>query len=351
MTKNKPKNNYQGGAEDFKGFIRLSSNENNDGPSSRVKTALKNNINFSNIYPELDGETLRNQISKTYSLNSEQLILGAGSDEVLQMIYAAFTKPGDEVIFTKYAFAMYAIYAKNFKCKPRIFNDLKFQFSLNEFAKLASSKTKIIFLANPNNPTGSIFYKDEIINFIKKINKKTLIVLDSAYCEYLQEKNYDDGLSLVKKFTNLIITRSFSKIYALGGLRIGWGYSSKQNILKLYQYKKPFNVSRLSCVAATEALKDQRWISRSIKNNQNNKKYTTNNLNNSLIKTIDTTANFILLKFTHEKIANKFVKFLYTNKITVRHLASYGLPKYVRMTIGSLAEMKKTIKICNRFDV
>ena len=351
MTKNKPKNNYQGGAEDFKGFIRLSSNENNDGPSSRVKTALKNNVNFSNIYPELDGETLRNQISKTYSLNSEQLILGAGSDEVLQMIYAAFTKPGDEVIFTKYAFAMYAIYAKNFKCKPRIFNDSKFQFSLNEFAKLASSKTKIIFLANPNNPTGSIFYKDEIINFIKKINKKTLIVLDSAYCEYLQEKKYEDGLSLVKKFPNLIITRSFSKIYALGGLRIGWGYSSMQNILKLYQYKKPFNVSRLSCVAATEALKDQRWISRSIKNNQNNKKYTNNNLNNSLIKTIDTTANFILLEFTHEKIANKFVKFLYTNKITVRHLASYGLPKYVRMTIGSLTEMKKTIKICNRFDV
>jgi histidinol-phosphate aminotransferase len=351
MTKNQPKNNYQGGAEDFKGYIRLSSNENNEGPSSRVKATLKNNVNFSNIYPELDGATLRNQISKTYSLNSEQIILGAGSDEVLQMIYAAFTKPGDEVLFTKYAFAMYAIYAKNFKCKPKIFNDLKLQFSLNEFAKLASSKTKIIFLANPNNPTGSIFYKDEIIKFIKKINKKTLIVLDSAYCEYLPEKKYEDGLSLVKKFPNVIVTRSFSKIYALGGLRIGWGYSSIQNILKLYQFKKPFNVSRLSCVAATEALKDQRWISRIVKNNLNNKKYTINNLDNSLFKTHDTTANFILLEFSHEKIANKFVKFLYINKITVRHLASYRLPKYVRMTIGSLNEMKKTTNICNKFNV
>ena len=139
MTKNKPKNNYQGGAEEFKGFIRLSSNENNDGPSTRVKTAIKKNVNFSNIYPELDGETLRSQISKTYSLKSQQIILGAGSDEVLQMIYAAFTKSGDEVIFTKYAFAMYAIYARNFNCKPKIFNDSQFQFSLNEFAKLASS--------------------------------------------------------------------------------------------------------------------------------------------------------------------------------------------------------------------
>ena len=351
MTKNKPKNNYQGGAEEFKGFIRLSSNENNDGPSTRVKTAIKKNVNFSNIYPELDGETLRSQISKTYSLKSQQIILGAGSDEVLQMIYAAFTKPGDEVIFTKYAFAMYAIYSNNFNCKPKIFNDSKFQFSLNEFAKLASSKTKIIFLANPNNPTGSIFYRNEIIKFIKKINKKTLIVLDSAYCEYLQEKKYEDGLSLVKKFPNLIITRSFSKIYALGGLRIGWGYSSMQNISKLYQFKKPFNVSRLSCVAATEALKDQRWISNSVKNNKNNKKFTIDNLDNSLFKTKDTTANFILLEFSHEKIANKFVKFLYTNKITVRHLASYHLPKHVRMTIGNLNEMKKTIKVCNSFNV
>ena len=351
MTKNKPKNNYQGGAEEFKGFTRLSSNENNDGPSHRVKAAIKKNVNFSNIYPELDGETLRNQIAKTYSLNSEQIVLGAGSDEVLQMIYAAFTKPGDEVIFTKYAFAMYSIYAKNFKCKPKIFNDAQFQFSLNDLAKLVTSKTKIIFLANPNNPTGSIFYKEEIIQFVKKINKKTLIVLDSAYCEYLQDKKYEDGLSLIEKFPNVIVTRSFSKIYALGGLRIGWGYSSLKNISRIYQFKKPFNVSRLSCAAATEALKDQQWISKSIKNNEKNKKLTINNLNNSLFKTIDTTANFILLEFKNRNSANRFAQYLYRNKITVRHLASYGLPKHIRMTIGNANEMKKTIKICNRFDV
>src|SRR5210317_1713606 len=351
MTKNKPKNNYQGDAEDFKGFIRLSSNENNDGPSSRVKTALKNNVNFSNIYPELDGETLRNQISKTYSLNSEQIVLGAGSDEVLQMIYAAFTKPGDEVIFTKYAFAMYSIYAKNFKCKPKIFNDAQFQFSLNDLAKLVTSQTKIVFLANPNNPTGSIFYKEEIIQFVKKINKKTLIVLDSAYCEYLQDKKYEDGLSLIKKFPNVIVTRSFSKIYALGGLRIGWGYSSLKNISRIYQFKKPFNVSRLSCIAATEALKDQPWIFKSIKNNEENRKFTINGLNNSQFKTIDTMANFILLEFKHRNIANRFFQYLYKNKITVRHLPSYGLPRHIRMTIGNSNEMKKTIKVCNRFNV
>ena len=124
-----------------------------------------------------------------------------------------------------------------------------------------------------------------------------------------------------------------------------------KNISKLYQFKKPFNVSRLSCIAASEALKDQRWISKSVKNNKNNKKFTIEQLDNSLFKTKDTTANFILLEFSHEKIANKFVKFLYRNKITVRHLASYHLPKHVRMTIGNLNEMKKTIKVCNSFNV
>ncbi len=129
MNKNQPKNAYQGGSEDFKGFIRLSSNENNYGPSKKVLNTIKKNSKFSNIYPELDGENLRKEISKTYSIKANQIILGAGSDEVLQMAYAAFTNPGDEVLFTKYAFAMYDIYAKNFKCKLR--NLMIKNFNLN----------------------------------------------------------------------------------------------------------------------------------------------------------------------------------------------------------------------------
>ena len=116
MIKNQPKNNYQGGSENFKGFIRLSSNENNYGPSTKVVSAIKNNSKYSNIYPELDGNSLKSQLAKTFNVSSNQIILGAGSDEILQMAFAAFTKPRDEVLFTKYSFAMYSIYAKNFKC-------------------------------------------------------------------------------------------------------------------------------------------------------------------------------------------------------------------------------------------
>ena len=351
MNKNQPKNTYQGGAEQFVGFIRLSSNENSYGPSSDVINEIKKNTKFSNIYPELDGESLRKEISKSYSIKTNQIILGAGSDEVLQMIYATFTKPGDEVVFTKYSFAMYSIYAKNFKCKTIIFDDKKFQFDLDNLLKCVTSKTKILFLANPNNPTGSIFYKKELTKFLNKINKKTLVVLDSAYCEYINDKNYDDGLKLVSKFPNLIVTRSFSKIFALGGLRIGWGYSQLHNISKMYEFKKPFNVSRLSCIAGIESLKSKSWLKTNIKNNLKIKDYTVRNLKKNYFEIIDTKANFILLKFNNNKLANSYVAFLNKKKITVRSLASYGLANHIRMTIGTLSEMKKTVKISNQFNV
>ena len=351
MIKNQPKNSYQGGSENFKGFIRLSSNENNYGPSSKVISAIKDNSKYSNIYPELDGNSLKLQIAKTFKINSNQIILGAGSDEILQMAYAAFTKPGDEVLFTKYAFAMYSIYAKNFKCKAIKFNDKKLQFSLNDLLKLSSAKTKIIFLANPNNPTGSIFYKKELINFLDKVNKKTIVILDDAYCEYIQDKGYDNGMNLVKKYPNLMITRSFSKIFALGGLRIGWGYSQLHNISKIYEFKKPFNVSRLSCIAGIESLKSKSWLKSNIQKNIINKNYTINNLKKIFFEIIDTKANFILLKFKNEKFANSYVNFLNKKKITVRSLTSYGLPNYIRMTIGTQSDMRKTVKISNKFNV
>ena len=351
MIKNQPKNSYQGGSENFKGYIRLSSNENNYGPSSKVISAIKDNSKYSNIYPELDGNSLKLQLAKTFKINSNQIILGAGSDEILQMAYAAFTKPGDEVLFTKYAFAMYSIYAKNFKCKAIKFNDKNLQFSLNDLLKLSSAKTKIIFLANPNNPTGSIFYKKELINFLDKVNKKTIVILDDAYCEYIQDKGYDNGMNLVKKYPNLMITRSFSKIFALGGLRIGWGYSQLHNISKIYEFKKPFNVSRLSCIAGIESLKSKSWLKSNIQKNIINKNYTINNLKKIFFEIIDTKANFILLKFKNEKLANSYVNFLNKKKITVRSLTSYGLPNYIRMTIGTQSDMRKTVKISNKFNV
>ena len=172
----KKNNSYKGGSEEFRGFIRLSSNENSYGPANSVISQIKKNAGFSNIYPEINSQSLIKKISIYNNIKKENIIVGAGSDEILQMIFHALTTPGDYVMYSKYSFAMYKIFAKSFKCKSIIYNDSQFQFSLDEFKKQYSSKVKIIFIANPNNPTGTIFYKKELLNFIKSINKKTILV-------------------------------------------------------------------------------------------------------------------------------------------------------------------------------
>ena len=345
----KKNNSYKGGAEEFRGFIRLSSNENSYGPANSVISQIKKNAEFSNIYPEINSQSLIKKISIYNNIKEENIIVGAGSDEILQMIFHAFTTPGDYVMYSKYSFAMYKIFAKAFKCKSIIYNDSQFQFSLDEFKKQYSSKVKIIFIANPNNPTGAIFYKKDLLNFIKSINKKTIIVLDSAYSEYILDTNYSDGLEFVKKFNNVIVTKSFSKIYSLGGLRIGWGYGHSNIIKKLYQVKKPFNVNRLATVAAIESLKNSNWLKKNVKLNQNNKNFLINNLKNKKFEIIDTLANFVLLKCKSENMANLLSLFAMKNKITVRPLISYGLKSYIRMTVGTASEMKNVVKVFNKF--
>ncbi len=340
---------YQGGAEDYKGFIRLSSNENNYGPTSSVTKVIKENAINSNIYPEINSQSLSRQIAISNNIKNENVIVGAGSDEILQMIFHALTKPGDLVMHTKYSFAMYEIFAKAFNCKSIIYDDIDFQFSLEKFRKKYSSKVKVIFIANPNNPTGAIFYRKELLKFIQSINKKTLIVLDSAYSEYIQDPLYSDGLEFVKKYNNIIVTKSFSKIFSLGGLRIGWGYSHSNIIKKLFQVKKPFNVNRLASEAAIESLKNKSWLRKQSKLNQINKKFFIKNLDNSKFEIIDTLANFILIKCESEKMINRLSLFLNKHKITVRVLNSYGLKNYIRVTIGTAKEMQTAMKVFNKF--
>ena len=347
MNKN---NTYQGGAENFKGVIRLSSNENNNGIPAKVKKIISQNAKFSHIYPELNSQSLIKKIADYNKIKEQNIIIGAGSDEVLQMIFNAFTKPGDYVMYSKYSFAMYRVFANNFKCKSLVFNDKNFKFKLEDFKKKYNSKVKLIFLANPNNPTGSIFLKKELVNFIKSINEKTILVLDSAYSEYLLNADYTDGIHLVNKFKNIIVTKTFSKIFGLGGLRVGWGYAQNQLIQKLYQVKKPFNVSRIASAAAYNIL-NKNWVKKQALLNISNKSYILSRLNNYNIEIIDTDANFVLLKLGSEKKSKMLNNFAIKNKITVRSLKSYGLPNFIRMSVGTKKEIKRVVEVLNNFNV
>ena len=313
-------------------------------------------LNVELVYGHTNGTpTLREKISKLYNgASPENILATSGSAEANFVAIMSLLNPGDELIYMVPNYLQIRGIARNIGVNVielPLREELGWQWDINELEAIISDKTKMIAVCHPNNPTGSIFYKNELIKFLNKIKKTTLVVLDAAYCEYIKDNKYDDGMKLVKNYSNLIITRSFSKIFALGGLRIGWGYANSKIISQLYQYKKPFNVSRLSCIAAQESLKNKKWINESIKNNSVNKTLTCKQLNNKSFKIIDTEANFILLKFKNSIITQQFVDFLHSNKITVRSLSSYGLNNFVRMTIGTKTDMKKAILVANKFNV
>ena len=294
-------------------IIKLSANESALGVSPRVKKVISNkNINFSR-YPDGKSNKLRMQISKTFNCNKERIICGSGSDEVIQMLCQLFLKSGDEVIVPKFSFLMYRIYSKISGAKVIFSNEKNFKVSIQDILKKVSKKTKIVFLANPNNPTGTYLDKFELTELRKKLRKNILLVVDDAYAEYMVNPDYESGLNLFKNNQNVFILRTFSKIYGLSSLRIGWGYGCKKIINGLNLIKPPFNVNLVAQKAAVESLKDKKFILRSIKHNIIYATKLKNFLSDYKINTNKVSANFLMLNFTKCKIkAKRFLCVAYT---------------------------------------
>ena len=207
-----------------KNIIKLSANESALGISARVKKVVSNkNLNFFR-YPDGKSKLLRSQISKKFKCDKKRIICGAGSDEIIQMLCQLFLKPKDEVIVPQYSFLMYRIYAKIVGAKVIFSKEKKLKISISEIIKKITKKTKIVFLANPNNPTGTYLTKFELLELRKRLRKNILLVVDDAYAEYMKNLDYKSGLDLFKNKKNVFILRTFSKIYGLSSLRIGWGY-------------------------------------------------------------------------------------------------------------------------------
>jgi len=331
----------------FKKITKLSANESALGVSERVKKVISNkNLNFFR-YPDGKSKELRNQISKKFQCDKEKIICGAGSDEVIQMLCQLFLKPKDEVIVPEFSFLMYRIYAKIVGAKVIFAKEKKFKVSISEIIKKVSKKTKIIFLANPNNPTGTYLTKLELIKLRKKLRKNILLVVDDAYAEYMKNADYKSGLDLFKNKENVFILRTFSKIYGLSSLRIGWGYGSRKIIDALNIIKPPFNVNEVAQKAAIESLKDDKFISRSIKHNIIYATKLRDFLNNYDINSNKVSANFLLLDFTKCKLKAKyFYKKLKTKGIILRSTENgYKIKNALRLTIGSKKENLKFMQV------
>ena len=230
----------------LKNVIKLSANESALGMSPKAKKIISNkNLNLDK-YPDGKSQNLRKAISKAYKCNAEKIICGAGSDEVIQMICQLFLSPKDEVVVPEYSFLMYRIYSKIVGAKVVFAKEINFKVSVKEILKKITKKTKIVFIANPNNPTGTYLTKKEVLELRKKLNKKILLVIDDAYAEYMKNKDYLSGLDLFKNKDNVFILRTFSKMFGLASLRVGWGYGSKKIVDVLNVIKPPFNVNGIA---------------------------------------------------------------------------------------------------------
>ena len=342
-------NIYKGGKSSVTGkdnIIKLSSNENSYGPSPKVLDHINKSETLLNShrYPSIDGIELREKIAITHNLDANRIILGCGSDETLLFAALAFCQDGDEIVHAKHGFEMYSIITKIVGATSKLIEEnINYTIEVSAILKQVTPSTKIIYLANPNNPTGTYLSRTEIVNLLNKLPKHIVVVLDGAYAEYVIKDDYDSGFSLTEEFENIIMTRTFSKVYGLAALRIGWCYSSEKVSNILNKVKGPFNTQTISQEIAMIALEDKEYLKGIVDNNQKVKKWFEDELKKMDIKCGSSEGNFSFIQ-SSEKKAKEISAHLTNEGIIVRQLDSYGLPNCLRITIGTQEEMIATIE-------
>ena len=329
---------YIGGLSKLKKIdnpIKLSANESALGPSPKALEAFQKDKDKVFKYPESDSNSLRNVIGKILNIDEERIICGSGSDQIFDLVCRLFIEPGDEVVVTEFGFIMHRIYASLYQAKVILAKEEKFKASVDEILKKISNKTKIVFIANPNNPTGTYITKNSMLDLRKRLRSDILLVVDDAYFEFLNKEDYVSGLELFKNSENVLITRTFSKIYGLAGLRLGWAYSSKKIINAMYQIKPPFNVNRAALAAGIEAIQDNEWTQKAIEYNTLWSKKIFSVLQEYKIKINEPTANFFLMNFDQTKInSDKVFEELSNKRLILREMKQYKIPNALRLTIG-----------------
>ena len=325
--------------------IKLSANESALGPSPKAIKEFNKVAKNLKRYPDSDGIFLRQVLAKKFKLDLNRIILGSGSDQIFELICKTFLNKNDEVIVPEYSFIIYRIYSRIYGAKVKYAKEKNFKISIKNIISKVTKKTKIVFLANPNNPTGTIITKKELLQLRKKLRSNILLVVDDAYCEYVKDKNYVSGIKLFSNFKNVIVTRTFSKIYGLAGLRVGWGYGPKNLIYALNQVKPPFNINRAALFAAVESIRDKKWLNKEITHVNRWVKTFYDNFKKLGIETNYSHGNFLLVNFNKIKGNSKkiFLK-LASSGILVRKMDVYKIKNSLRITIGNNLENKKFIK-------
>jgi histidinol-phosphate aminotransferase len=319
-------------------IIKLASNENPFGCSPKAKEAIEREMNQLSVYPDGAAVALTNALAKHHGVGADQIILGAGSDEVILMLARAYLLPGDETIMADLTFSQYK---HNAQVENAVIIEVPMKEGTHDLpAMLArvTNKTKIIWVCNPNNPTGTIVTKDELVGFLDKVPSNVMVVLDEAYCEYIEDPSYPDGLELLPKYPNLVLLRTFSKIYGLASLRVGYGIARAEVIRGVNPIRPPFNTSRIGQAAAAAALEDHAFIESCRESNKQGLKYLNAAFAEMGLSPFPAYGNFIMVdvKRSGYDVYNALLR----RGIIVR--AGYGY-SYIRITVGSQEQNEKVI--------
>ncbi|MEO0829347.1 MAG: histidinol-phosphate transaminase [Pseudomonadota bacterium] len=320
---------YIAGVEDV---LKLSANENPFGPSPRAKEALVAHASGLHLYPPTDHLPLRTAIGEVHGLDPERIICGVGSDEILHLLCQSFAGPGDEVLHTEHGFAIYKICARAAGATPVEAPERERVTDVDAILEACTERTKLVFIANPNNPTGTMLGGNALARLADGLPEGALLVLDGAYAEFVE--GYDGGASLIAERDNIFMTRTFSKIYGLGGLRIGWGYGPQEVIDVLNRVRGPFNLSTTALAAAEAAMRDQTYVNHCRDENTRNRAALAEGLAALGIPSDISMANFVLARFGDPAEAEAADAALRAKGIIVRNVASYGLPHALRITVG-----------------
>jgi histidinol-phosphate aminotransferase len=323
------------------GVVKLASNENPFGPSPKALEAIAKEASRLQIYPDQKSLTLREALAKKYSLVPANIICGNGSDDIMQIIAATYLNPGEEVVIFEKSFSVYELITRLFAGQPRLVPLKDGQQDLNAAAKAVGQKTKIVFLTNPHNPTGTSLKKAELDEFIAKMPNRVLIVIDEAYAEFAEDVNFGDSLKYVRAGKSVIVLRTFSKYYGLAGLRVGYGISSPEIAAPMLKTKMPFNVSRLAQVGAVAALDDKAFTEETRRNNSEGKKYLYGQFDRLGVAYYKTEANFIFVDL--KSSADEMFMSLMRAGVIIRPLTSFGFPQAIRVSIGMPEQNAKFI--------
>lgn len=329
---------------DESSIIKLASNENPLGTSPLALEAMENALNEVMRYPDGNGFELKNSLSKKYAVNSEQIVLGNGSNDVLELAARVFLNPGTSAVFSQHAFAVYPLVTQATGATGIVVPAKNYGHDIDAMLDAITPDTRIVFIANPNNPTGTFVPAPDVLRFLEHIPRDVLVILDEAYNEYLPDTSRVDTIKWLDIFPNLLITRTFSKIYGMAGVRIGFGLAHAQLSGLMNRIRQPFNVNSIGLAGALAAINDTEFVKRSYALNQAGMLQITTGLRQLGLTYIPSYGNFLSFKVENGKTAAVY-QYLLQKGIIVRPIGIYEMPEFLRVTVGLASENNKFLQL------